>query len=693
VNRGLLRALILFAVLVALGLGQAELRIRGEVDATAQSLEAVAAEMAALVDGDAHERIRGPDDADRADFLRLRRELRVAAERRSIPSPVYTLRKVSEAEVEFVVMTNPTPFVGDRYELRDEMRRVFDRGERGRTRIYGDDHGRWVSAYAPVKAGSGEVVALLAVDERARALRTSGTRMRLLAVVAAAALTALLLFLETALRSDGGVGQALRRLLAGRLSVRIGMAGGLAVVLAVGIVGILDHRAARDELVEHHRSRLGTTVRIGAALVDGEQHAEVAASEDAKSLAFYELREVLRSIKEQAELESPVYTLRRDGDASRFVVMTNETPFVGDLQELRPGVRRTFETGEPGVEGPYTNATDTWLSAWAPIRDDDGRVVAVLQADHPVGALLAELDNRALNRLLFALAGVGLAFLFAAALARSIASPIREIAAAAERIGQGDLDVHVREGRSDEVGMLGRAVNDMARGLKEREHLRDMFGKYMASQVVQELLEKGDLALEGETREITVLLSDIRGYTALTEWLGAAEVVTLLNEYFAILVETVIAEEGVVDKFMGDAMLCWFGAPVTTDDHGARAVRAALRMEERLAAWNAQRRARGEVAVSTGIGIALGTVVVGNIGSPQRLEYTAIGDAVNLASRLCNRAAAGEVLVCASTRAAAVAEGIDDDAFSELGPVEVKGVSDPVVVHRLRTGPGLGGGE
>lgn len=693
VNRGVLRALTLFAVLVALGLGQAELRIRGQIDAAAQSLESVAAEMAALLDGDAHERIRGPEDATSADFLRLRRDLRVAAERRSVQSAVYTLRPVSDTEVEFVVMTNPTPFVGDRYVLRPEMRRVFERGERSRTRIYGDDHGRWISAYAPVRTSSGEVVALVEVDQRARSLRAGATRLRLLAIVAAAALTGLLLLLETVLRSKGGVGQAVRRLVAGRLAVRIGASGGLAVVLAVGIVGILDHRAARDELIEHHRSRLETTVRIGSALVDADQHEEVARTGDAKSLAFYGLREVLRSIKERAELVSPVYTLRRDGDASRFVVMTNETPFVGDLQELRPGVRRTFETGEPGAEGPYTNATDTWLSAWAPIEDDDGRVVAVLQADHPVGALLSELDNRGLNRLLFALAGVGLAFLFAGILARSIASPIGEIADAAERIGQGDLDVHVREGRSDEVGMLGRAVNGMARGLKERERLRDMFGKYMASQVVQELLDKGDLALEGETREITVLLSDIRGYTALTEWLGAAEVVALLNEYFAILVETVIAEEGVVDKFMGDAMLCWFGAPVTTDDHGARAVRAALRMEERLAEWNAQRRARGDVAVATGIGIALGTVVVGNIGSPQRLEYTAIGDAVNLASRLCSRAAAGEVLVCASTRAAAESEGIPAEQFAELGPIDVKGVSEPVVVHRLKTGPGLGGGE
>ncbi len=687
-----MRAFVWFVILAAVGLGQAELRLNQKVDAEAQVLESVASEMASLIDGIAHERITGPDSVTSDDFLRLRRELREAADRRAISTAVYTLRPVSDTEVEFVVMTNPTPFIGDRYLLRDAMRPVFDEGVRSRTGLYGDAHGRWVSAYAPIKTPDGDVVALVEVDLPGQALGSLATRMRFQGLIVAALLALLVALAPEVARSEVGVVMALRRLVAGRLAVRIGLAGSVAVLMAVGVVGLLDHRAARTELVEHLTRELRTAVRVGAAQVDPVLHAEVARNADPKAPAFHSLREALRGIKEAAGLSSPVYTLRRDGSASRFVVMTNEVPFIGDLQELRPGVRATFEGAGPGSEGPYTNATDTWISAWAPIVDTQGEVIAVLQADHPVGTLLAELDNRALQRLLFALAGMGLAFLLAGVLARGIARPIERIADAAERIGAGDLDARVDIQRLDEVGALGRAVNNMAQGLGEREQLRTMFGKYMASQVVQALLDKGELSLEGEAREITVLLSDIRGYTALTEELGAAEVVALLNSYFAILVDAVLAEEGVIDKFMGDAMLCWFGAPVATEDHAARAVRAALRMEKRLEEWNAARVAAGKVPVATGVGIALGNVVVGNIGSPQRLEYTAIGDAVNLASRLCSKAEAGEVLLCEKTWRAATEGGVEPERFANVGAVEVKGVSEPVQVRRLEVGAGMRGG-
>lgn len=684
---------MLFVLLAAIGLAGAQVHIRAEIDAEAQFLESVASELASLVDAEKHERIHTSNDQHTLEFVSLVRILRAAAERRGIESPVYTLRPVSDTEVEFVVMTNPTPYIGDRYPLSEAMKPVFERGARGRTGLYGDDHGRWVSAYAPIQRADKSVVALVEVDRPAATLRVGHTRTRLLVLLVAGLMAMVLAGLPDVLRSELGIFQALRRVIAGRLAVRIGISGSLAVVLAVGIAGVLDHREAREELIAHLGSQLTTAVRVGAALVDPAKHVMVAQSDDATSPEFMELREALRNVKAGGDLVSPVYTLRRDGNASRFVVMTNETPFIGDLQELRPGVAATFEGAGPGTEGPYTNATDTWISAWAPIEASSGAVIAVLQADHPVGTLLAELNNRSLRRLLFALSGVGLAFLFAGALARNIAHPIREIAAAAEQIGQGHLGIRVDESRIDEVGALSRAVNGMAKGLAEREQLRDMFGKYMASQVVQELLDKGEISLEGEAREITVLLSDIRGYTALTEELGAAEVVALLNGYFAILVDSVIAEDGVVDKFMGDAMLCWFGAPVTTEDHSGRAIAAALRMEERLAHWNDERLAAGKVPVATGIGIASGSVVVGNIGSPKRFEYTAIGDAVNLASRLCSMAEAGEVLVSNVTRNAALGCGVEPNNFVEVGPAEVKGVREPVIVHRLVCGPGLKGGS
>jgi adenylate cyclase len=129
---------------------------------------------------------------------------------------------------------------------------------------------------------------------------------------------------------------------------------------------------------------------------------------------------------------------------------------------------------------------------------------------------------------------------------------------------------------------------------------------------------------------------------------------------------------------MGDAMLCWFGAPVPQEDHCERAVAAAREMMAEAAVWNRARVERGLKPVATGVGIASGRVVVGNIGSRRRLEYTAIGDAVNLASRLCSKAEAGEILV-----SEAVCVGAADVPFMKVGPMEVKGVSEPVLVSRL----------
>jgi class 3 adenylate cyclase len=471
------------------------------------------------------------------------------------------------------------------------------------------------------------------------------------------------------------------RLLGRRLATRIGLGGAASVVVAIAVLVALDLKAARHELIRRLGDNLETAVAVGAARIDPVLHAEVAATADPGSPAFLQLREELRAIQQAARLTSPVYTLRRDGEEARFVVMTNETAYIGDSYELRPGTRVSFETNVAGREGPYDDAHGTWISAWAPLLGPSGEVVAVLQADYEISTLLTELRTRELRTAGYAAAGIALAFLLAALVARGIARPIRAVVDAAHRIEGGRYDVEVPEDRLDEVGDLGRAINGMARGLAERERLRTMFGKYMASQVVQELLGRGEISLAGEEREVTVLISDIRGFTPLTEKLGAAEVVELLNEYFTLLVDVVMRHDGVIDKFMGDAILCYFGAPAPLPDHRSAAVRASIAMQEALTEWNVKRVLSGLPPISTGVGIASGRVVVGNIGSPQRLEYTVIGDAVNLASRMCGKAAAGEIVVTDEVR-----RSLQDARFVQGGEIEVKGFARPVAVWRLRAG-------
>ena len=660
-------------------LGYAELSTRYQVITEAGRLEAVAAEAAAAIDADTHERIQAPQDAVTPAFQRLRRQLLTVQERHDLRSPMYTLRPAADgsAVTTFVVMTNPTPYIGDTYSLRDEMRPSFERGERGATGLYQDEHGAWISGYAPVKAADGSTVALVSADRPSTDITLARRGKRLLALLAAALAGVFTSTLPLLLQARTGPFRALRRLLLGRLSARIGLASSVAVLVAVVAITVQEQRMLRDDLFEQVRGRLAAAAALGAMQLDAEAHQAVAASGDADGADFEQVRDQLRLIQEGAGLTSPIYTLRRDGDLTRFVVMSNETPFVGDTNELRPTVAMVFATGTPGTEGPYADAHGQWMSAWAPVLDADGEVIAVLQVDEDMASIIATFQAHLLESGLTGLLGILIALGAAGWLANGVARPIREVADATLRIEQGDYSIQLSEARDDEVGALARSINRMTRGLAEREQLRNMFGKYMAAQVVRQLLEDGELSLEGELREVTVLLSDIRGYTALTEELGAQEVVALLNEYFGILVDAAVQCEGVIDKFMGDAMLCWFGAPVPQEDHREKGLEAARAMLERLGHWNADRVARGLPAVATGIGLATGCVVVGNIGSPQRLEYTAIGDAVNLASRLCGKAGAGEILVTSTIR------DVASVVMEDLGALDVKGVREPVVVHRL----------
>lgn len=171
--------------------------------------------------------------------------------------------------------------------------------------------------------------------------------------------------------------------------------------------------------------------------------------------------------------------------------------------------------------------------------------------------------------------------------------------------------------------------------ISQEKRMKSTLYRYMTPNVAERVMAQGDDALMvGERKEVTILFSDIRGYTTLTENLGAAEVVSLLNQYFETMVEAVFNHEGTLDKFIGDALMAVFGAPLPLENHAWMAVRAALDMRRRLAIFNHRRMMANQPKINIGIGISSGDVVSGNIGSHKRMDYTVIGDGVNLSSRL-----------------------------------------------------------
>ncbi len=234
----------------------------------------------------------------------------------------------------------------------------------------------------------------------------------------------------------------------------------------------------------------------------------------------------------------------------------------------------------------------------------------------------------------------------------------------------------------DELEDLATGFNTMVDGLKERDKLRSTFGKYM-TQTVMEHLMSGKVQLGGETLTVTVLFSDIRSFTTISEEMNDPQaLVGLLNEYFTEMVGIVIQEDGVVDKYIGDAIMAVFGAPVGKHDDAERAVRAAVRMRVALAHLNERLKKRGIKPLRTGIGIHTGQVVAGNIGSEARMEYTVIGDAVNVASRLeSNTKELGvDVLISGSTY-----EVVKDMCVAEpIREIHVKGRVEPVMTYELK---------
>jgi len=277
------------------------------------------------------------------------------------------------------------------------------------------------------------------------------------------------------------------------------------------------------------------------------------------------------------------------------------------------------------------------------------------------------------------------------------AAPNDWVLQALSRLGDGgapdalvDAELHIDE----EVVSVNATVQpliDAKRGpmgsmlviedISSEKRVKATMSRYMDPMLADKLLTGGQDLLGGTASEATVLFSDIRGFTTLTEQLGAQGTVALLNEYFTLMVECIQREGGMLDKFIGDAIMAVFGTPFPHDDDEDRSLRAALGMLRDLDTFNRQRAQRGLMAIDMGIGINTDIIVSGNIGSPRRMDYTVIGDGVNLASRLESACKEYGARLLISDRTLSRLKG--SYRTREVDLVIVKGKTEPVAVHEV----------
>lgn len=486
-----------------------------------------------------------------------------------------------------------------------------------------------------------------------------------------------------------------------RFSVRLRLREKLAlwfwvVTVAATLLAIIPtYRLMLGLTIQEFGEKLEAVAVGGALGIDGDAFARL---RDPKQMSSPEYRRIQQHLRKLKAANSGtrfrfVYTMAPTEKPGvwRYVVDA-EQPSAETFSPL--GATENFARGDIIVDAFHTNrptADDdvkeypTWgplLTAAAPIHDSHGQVVGVVGVDALASAVQRTRDGLRAVAVTCALIGLAFAAGVGFLVAWGITRPVQALVRATQAVAGGDLLTQVPAGGRDELGQLARAFNEMIQGLRQRELYKQQFERYVSRQVAEKILDDPERDFwQGERRRATILFADIRGFTAMSEELPPEEVVSRLNEYLRLMIDIVFEYEGTLDKFIGDAIMAVFGAPVSMGNDEERAVRAALAMQAAVRELNQRWEREGQEAFRIGIGINTGEVVVGNIGSERRLEYAAIGDHVNLAARLeaLTKEFGLDILISESTFEA-VSHLVE---CRRIDRVTVRGRSQPVDVYEL----------
>ncbi|OGT21238.1 MAG: hypothetical protein A2V90_09115 [Gammaproteobacteria bacterium RBG_16_57_12] len=275
-----------------------------------------------------------------------------------------------------------------------------------------------------------------------------------------------------------------------------------------------------------------------------------------------------------------------------------------------------------------------------------------------------------------------LGFVISLILGKRLTRPIHRLIAASRAITAGDYKFRFEDKRKDELGALMSSMNEMTAGLLRKEQVEQIFSRYVSPKVAKEVLKNlSQVRLGGRHVNASVLFADIVGFTSISEDLSPEEVNALLNEYFSYIAQVAQYYSGHIDKYIGDCVMLVFGVPEEDSQHTAHALYCAIMIRKLVAAINERRTASGQKTVQFRIGVNSGFMLAGNMGASDRMEYTVVGDAVNLASRLSSAAGAGNILISEDVHD--IVCGTSSVQCEEYGTITLKGKKEPVKAYTV----------
>jgi adenylate cyclase len=342
----------------------------------------------------------------------------------------------------------------------------------------------------------------------------------------------------------------------------------------------------------------------------------------------------------------------------------------------------TDHLNEDYSPGKFISDWGTWTTGYAPLYDKNGKYVATVGADISIQRFSQIIFFWLQIFIAATLASLILAFIGGHLIAKQITLSLSALLLCVREIGQGNLNAKASLKTKDEFAELANEINKMSAGLKERERLKLNFARYVSQHVMEKILKAETVAkLEGERRKITVLFSDIRQFAELAEQLAPEEVVSILDEYFELMLDVIFLYQGTLDKFLGDGIMVEFGAPLDDQEQEKHAVQAAIGMQKELQKLLIKWEKEGKPRLEIGVGVHTGQAIVGNIGSEKRIEYTAIGDTVNIAARLeqATKVLKKPILVSETTYEAVK----DQFKATSLGPMILPGRKEPITIYSI----------